>query len=95
MLTATEGTKMTSPTTTQTMAITFSAMLMPALILRVDPFDLIATMARTNAGMMQARQRKELAQKIVVQAENVRAHTAKRLFSSPGGDTEVMVAAVG
>ena len=66
MLTAMEGTKMTRPNTTQTIVTTFSAMLMSALVLRADSFDLIATMARTNAGMMQARQRKELAQNTVV-----------------------------
>ena len=95
MLTAKEGMKMMRPNTTQIIATTFSAMLMPALVLRAVPVDLIATIARTNAGMMQARPRKEPPQSTIVQVEKMRAHVAKPFFSSPGGDTEVTMAAVG
>ena len=70
-------------------------MLMPALVLRAFPVDLIATMARTNAGMMQERPTKEPPQSTTAQMVKMRAHTAKPFFSYPGGGTEVTIAAVG
>ena len=75
----------------QTMEATLSPMLVPAKAFCVDPLVLMAAMARMKAGMAQKRPMKEVPQ-INRTTENMKAPVAKRLCSSLGGDTVVVVA---
>ena len=74
----------------QTMEATLSPMLKPARVFCVDPVVLVATMARMKAGMAQQSPMKDVPQSNRT-TENMTAPAAKRLCSSLGGDTFVIV----
>ena len=87
--------KITRNSTKLTTTTTLSTMLMMALVFCSDPVDPMALIARIKAGMMHMRQKRDVPQQITVRMENTRAHIAKPFCCCSGGDTYVVVAAVG